>query len=124
YRTKSMLTVPMKNHDGDIIGVIQLINHKRSPDTKLVSVQTAEREVVAFPPQASEVLDAFAGQAAVALNNQLLLKSIEGLFDGFVHASIKAIELRDPTTSGHSERVAELTVGIAEAVNDIGVDRW
>jgi HD-GYP domain-containing protein (c-di-GMP phosphodiesterase class II) len=70
------------------------------------------------------VLDAFAGQAAVALNNQLLLANIEGLFEGFVRASITAIEARDPTTSGHSERVAELTVGIALAVNEIDVGRW
>ncbi|HZT07624.1 MAG TPA: HD domain-containing phosphohydrolase [Chloroflexota bacterium] len=124
YRTKSMLAVPMRNHEGDIIGVIQLINHKPSLDVKLSSAEVAEREVTPFPHQAEEVLDAFAGQAAVALNNQLLIQNIERLFEGFVRASVTAIEARDPTTSGHSERVAELTVGIAQAVSDIGVGRW
>jgi len=124
YRTKSMLTVPLADHEGEIIGVIQLINHKSSPDIRLLSTEIAEREVMPFPPHSNEVLGAFAGQAAIALNNQLLISSIEQLFEGFVRASITAIEARDPTTSGHSERVAELTVGIAEAVNDIGAGRW
>lgn len=124
YRTKSMLTVPMRNHEGDIIGVIQLINHKGSMDKLLTSAEVAEREVTRFPPHTEEVVNAFAGQAAVALNNQLLIRNIEQLFDGFVRASVTAIEARDPTTSGHSERVAELTVGIAQALNDIDVGQW
>jgi HD-GYP domain-containing protein (c-di-GMP phosphodiesterase class II) len=124
YRTKSMLVVPMKNHEGDVIGVIQLINRKRSFPTVLESRATVEREVEAFPPPAEEVVEAFASQAAVALDIRLLLESIEQLFEGFVRASVTAIEARDPTTSGHSERVAELTVGLAQEVGSIAVGRW
>lgn len=121
YRTKSMLVVPMRNHEGDIIGVVQLINRKRSFQTRLEGPDVVEREVEPFPPESEQVLDSFASQAAVALDNRLLLESIEQLFEGFVRASVTAIEARDPTTSGHSNRVAELTVGIARAVTDIGV---
>ncbi|MBM2809977.1 MAG: hypothetical protein HW416_736 [Chloroflexi bacterium] len=124
YRTKSMLVMPMRNHEGDVIGVIQLINRKREFDTLLTSREVAEREVIPFTTETEQVLDAFAGQAAVALDNRLLLESIEQLFEGFVRASIASIEARDPTTSGHSERVAELTVRIAEAVTDIAVGHW
>lgn len=124
YRTKSMLVVPLRNYEGDIVGVIQLINHKPSSDAILTTPDVAERLVGPFPPEAEQVLESFASQAAVALDNRLLLENIEQLFEGFVRASVTAIESRDPTTSGHSERVANVTVGIALAVNGIQVGRW
>src|SRR5207248_530564 len=62
----------------------------------------------------------FASQAAVALDNRRLIDSIQTLFEGFVTASVQAIESRDPTTSGHSGRVATLTVGLAESLNAVG----
>jgi HD-GYP domain-containing protein (c-di-GMP phosphodiesterase class II) len=124
YRTKSMLVVPMRNHEGDVIGVVQLINRKRSFGITLENAAIVEREVEPFPEEAEEVLDSLTSQAAVALNNRLLLDNIEDLFEGFVQASVTAIESRDPTTHGHSERVAKLTVGIARAVTEIGAGRW
>jgi HD-GYP domain-containing protein (c-di-GMP phosphodiesterase class II) len=124
YRSKSMLVVPMRNHEGEVTGVVQLINRKRSFATVLSTPSAAEREVVPFPVEAEQVLSSFASQAAVALDNRLLLDRIEQLFEGFVRASVSAIEARDPSTFGHSERVAELTVGIALAVSDARGDRW
>jgi HD-GYP domain-containing protein (c-di-GMP phosphodiesterase class II) len=124
YRTKSMLVVPMRNHEGDVIGVVQLINRKRDFQAMLAGHAEVEHEVEAFPAEAEQVVDSFASQAAVALDNRLLLESIEQLFEGFVRASVSAIEARDPTTSGHSERVAELTVGIAQTVSDIGTGHF
>jgi HD-GYP domain-containing protein (c-di-GMP phosphodiesterase class II) len=117
YRTKSMLVIPMKTHRDEIVGVLQLINRKRSPDTILSSTDIAEREVVAFAARDAEVVEALASQAAVAIENSLLYEDIERLFEGFVTAAVTAIESRDPTTSGHSGRVATLTVGLAEAVD-------
>lgn len=115
YRSRSMLLVPMVNHDGEVVGVIQLINRKRHFAAKLDSPAAIEREVIPFDEACGRLLHAFASQAAVALDNQQLLENIQRLFDGFVDASIQAIESRDPTTSGHSKRVAEFSVALAEA---------
>jgi HD-GYP domain-containing protein (c-di-GMP phosphodiesterase class II) len=124
YRSKSMLTVPMKTHEGQVVGVIQLINKKRTPHTKLKTPQIVEKTVIPFTQRDEHVLDAFTGQAAMALDNRLLVDSIETMFEGFVRASVQAIEARDPTTSGHSFRVGEVTTAIAAAVNEIRTGKW
>ena len=123
YRTKSMLTVPMRNYNNEVVGAVQLINAKRKYETKL-TVDTVEQEVVSFRPEDLEMIESIASQAAVAIDNNNLLKSIQDLFDGFVKASITAIEQRDPSTAGHSERVEKLTTGIANAVTEIAVGRF
>jgi HD-GYP domain-containing protein (c-di-GMP phosphodiesterase class II) len=116
YRTKSMLVVPMKNPQGEIIGVVQLINCKRAWSLK-VQRDTADAVVIPYPDTRRALVSSLASQAAVAIENARLYESIETLFEGFVKASVVAIEARDPTTSGHSFRVADLTVGLAEAVD-------
>lgn len=123
YRTKSMLTVPMRNHTNEVVGAVQLINAKRKFDVKL-TVDSVDQEVVSFRPQDLEMVESVASQAAVALDNKELLDSIQRLFDGFVEASVTAIEQRDPATRGHSQRVATLTTGIARAVNETGVGKY
>lgn len=117
YRTKSMLVIPMKTHREEVIGVLQLINRKRKFDTMLSGPDVVEREVLPYAPHDLELVSALAAQAGVAIENSLLYEDIEKLFEGFVTAAVTAIESRDPTTSGHSGRVATLTVGLAEAVN-------
>ena len=117
YRTKSMLVIPMKTHREEVIGVLQLINRKRKFDTVLDGSDSVDREVLAYAPHDLELVSALAAQAGVAIENSLLYEDIEKLFEGFVTAAVTAIESRDPTTSGHSGRVATLTVGLAEAVN-------
>ena len=116
YRSTSMLTVPMKNHKGEIIGIIQLINRKKDFPVKLTH-ENYQEIVEPFSRNDEEIVGSLASQAAVALENSMLIKSIERLFEGFVTASVTAIESRDPTTSGHSFRVADLTVGLAELVD-------
>jgi HD-GYP domain-containing protein (c-di-GMP phosphodiesterase class II) len=118
YHTKSVLVVPMHNPRGEVIGVIQLINRKRHAHTLLCDAATVGREVIPFDAQCVELMKSLASQAAVALENSLLYRNIENLFESFVHASVYAIESRDPCTRGHSERVATLTVALAEAVNE------
>ena len=119
YRTKSVMCVPMRNRSEDIIGVIMLINRKPSFETVLTSPEETELVVRPFSGYEERVLMSLASQAAVALENKELFDSIQELFEQFVHASVKAIEGRDRATQGHSERVAQLTVAQAEAINSI-----
>ncbi len=117
YRTKSMLVVPMRDHQNTVIGVIQLINKKREAKIVLQPVQLVEEAVIPFTSVDEELVTSLASQAAVAFENARLIQDIKDLFDSFVKASVTAIESRDPTTSGHSSRVATLTVGIGEKLD-------
>lgn len=117
YHTKSMLVIPMKTHRDEVIGVLQLINRKRDAEAKLTSPEIVDETVISFDSRAVELVNALASQAAVAIENSRLYEDIERLFEGFVTAAVTAIESRDPATSGHSSRVATLTVGLAEAVD-------
>lgn len=118
YRTKSILTVPMRDHKGEVIGVVQLINKKRNARARLTAA-TVDAEVLPFSGVDEEMVSSLASQAAVAYENTRLIQDIRNLFDCFVSASVSAIESRDPTTSGHSARVALLTVGLAEHVDTL-----
>jgi HD-GYP domain-containing protein (c-di-GMP phosphodiesterase class II) len=117
YRTRSMLVLPMKNQKDEVIGVLQLINSKKHTEAKLSSLAAVAEEVGPFSLRSQDLASSLASQAAVALENNLLYRDIEKLFEGFVRASVTAIESRDPTTFGHSERVAKLTVALAETVD-------
>ncbi|HSS93772.1 MAG TPA: HD domain-containing phosphohydrolase [Candidatus Dormibacteraeota bacterium] len=123
YRTKSMLTVPMRNYNNEVVGAVQLINAKRKYETKL-TVDNVPDEVVSFRPEDLEMIESIASQAAVALDNKSLLDSIQSLFDGFVQASVTAIEQRDPSTAGHSGRVEALTTHLARAVTEIETGKY
>lgn len=109
YRTQSMLVVPMLDTQGTVLGVLQFINR--------VEQDAAGPKVVPFQKEQQDLALSLAGQAGVAVKNAELREEIETLFESFVNASVTAIEARDPVTSGHSGRVAHLTVGLAEAVN-------
>lgn len=117
YRTKSMLVVPMKDHQDKVIGVVQLINKKREAKAVLRPVALVEEMVIPFTSVDVDLVTSLTSQAAVAFENTLLIQDIKNLFKSFVDASVTAIESRDPTTSGHSGRVAVLTVGLAEKVD-------
>jgi HD-GYP domain-containing protein (c-di-GMP phosphodiesterase class II) len=117
YRTKSMLVVPMATPQGTVIGVLQLINCKRDPGATLGSPAAVDAAVTPYPERFQSLAASLASQAAVALENSRLYQSIHTLFEGFVQASVIAIESRDPTTSGHSFRVADFTVALAAAVD-------
>ncbi len=128
YRTKSMLVVPMRNHSGAVIGVIQLINSKenlpavsrlrRHPeDIVLAAPEDYDRFVVPFAKRYDRLLEAVAAQAAIAIENARMVERINHQFEEFVKASVSAIESRDASTSGHSFRVAALCLALADAVN-------
>ena len=124
YRTRSMLTLPMKNGKGEVLGVLQLINCKRDPSARLTDAELVGRMVQPFPERAVRLGLSLASQAAVAYENSRLYQDIETLFEGFVGAAVTAIEQRDPTTSGHSQRVSTMTVGLAETVDRAGTGAY
>ena len=117
YQTRSVLAVPMISARADVIGVIQLINKRAKGWIQLELPTDFDNGVVTFDEVSEAYVSTLASQAGIALENVLLYEEVKTLFDGFVKAAVTAIESRDPTTSGHSERVADLTVGLANAVN-------
>jgi HD-GYP domain-containing protein (c-di-GMP phosphodiesterase class II) len=130
YISRSMLVVPMKNHMDEIIGVIQLINSKESLKklkegeyeayvVKLRRPEDFDRHVVTFHKKYNSLMEAVAGQAAIAIENNRMITQIQNQFEEFVKASVSAIESRDPATSGHSFRVADVCTALARAVNDV-----
>ena len=107
YRSKSFLTVPMRNHENEIIGVLQLINAQ-------------DREsglIVPFSSDDQRLLESLASQAAIALTNRHLIDQLEELFEAFIQLINTAIDDKSPYTGGHCARVPALTMMLAEAVN-------
>jgi HD-GYP domain-containing protein (c-di-GMP phosphodiesterase class II) len=119
YRTKSLLTLPMRNAKGEVLGVLQLINAKNDPAARLRTEADVALHVHPFHERSVRLALSLASQAAVAYENRKLYNDIQTLFEGFVKAAVTAIEQRDPTTSGHSLRVAAYTQGLAEIVDQV-----
>jgi HD-GYP domain-containing protein (c-di-GMP phosphodiesterase class II) len=107
YRSRSFLTIPIKNHENEIIGVLQLINCK----------DRATGAVKLFSPADQRLAASLASQAAIALTNRLLIDHLENLFESFIKVINAAIDDKSPYTGGHCERVPALTMMLAEAVN-------
>lgn len=118
YRTCSVLVLPMQNRQGETLGVLQLINRKLKPDTVLTPDNTLQ-QTQAYSEWEERVLRSLASQAAISIERNQLQEDIENLFEAFVKASVQVIEQRDPCTFGHSERVAALTVRLAEEINTV-----
>jgi HD-GYP domain-containing protein (c-di-GMP phosphodiesterase class II) len=108
YRSKSFLTVPMRNHDNEIIGVLQLINaHDQSSG-----------EIIPFSPPDQRLAESLASQAAIALTNRMLINQLEELFESFINLINSAIDEKSPYTGGHCQRVPMLTMMLAEAASE------
>ncbi len=117
YQSRSMLTLPMYDISHQVIGVIQLINCKQDPAKRLLRSDDFDQHVIPFDDRAVQYVEIVAQQAGIALENAKMTEEIQTLFDGLVEASVTAIEQRDPTTSGHSHRVAALTCELARIVD-------
>jgi len=124
YRCQSLLALPICNHLGDIIGVLQFINHTKQAGVCLNSHSVTKENVIPFDKSICPLLRALASQSAIAIENRRLIESIHRLFEGFVQASVTAIEQRDPTTSGHSFRVADLSIALANSLPNSGLIQY
>ncbi|WP_309733982.1 HD domain-containing phosphohydrolase [Chamaesiphon sp. OTE_75_metabat_556] len=118
YRTVSVLVLPMQNRDGETIGVLQLIDRKLKADLQITPTN-ALSVTQPYSEWEQQIVRSLAAQAAISIERNHLLESIEELFAGFITASVQVIESRDPTTAGHSERVAKLSVRLSQEVNSI-----
>jgi HD-GYP domain-containing protein (c-di-GMP phosphodiesterase class II) len=108
YRTKSVLSVPLKNHENDIVGVMQLINATDSKSGKVVS----------FTDDMRKQNESLASQGAVALTHKRLVKELKNLFESFIQLIATAIDKKSEYTGGHCERVPEITMLLADAVEN------
>ena len=109
YRTKSMLVAPMRNHENEIIGVLQLINAQ----------DPTSREVVRFSEEYEDLIKSLASQAAIAITNAKLIEDLQEMFESLIKLVATAIDEKSPYTGGHIQRVAGLTVKIAETINEM-----
>ena len=110
YRSKSLLTVPLKNNVDDVIGVLQLLN-SQDPETG---------EVVSFSSEVQPLIEALASQAAVALDNAILIDVQKNLLESFIELMASAVDAKSPYTGGHCQRVPELTEMLTRAACDSG----
>ena len=118
YKIKSYCAFPIHLPSGEIEGFIILINKRISEDNILTKHSDIDNYVSKFSSHDLNLLESFTNQAGIALEHSKLISDLKKVFESFTAASIIAIESRDPTTKGHSERVATLTVGLAEAINN------
>ena len=113
YRSKSFLTVPLKNHENEIIGVMQLIN-----------AQNENGDVISFNDEMQEQVESLASQGAVALTNKRLVEELKVLFESFIKLIATAIDKKSEYTGGHCARVPVITMMLADAVAEMKEGRF
>lgn len=109
YRSKSVLAIPLKNHENEIIGVLQLIN----------AMDMATQEIIPFSKASQRLVESLASQAAIALTNHNLIEGLRNIFEAFIELIAGAIDEKSPYTGGHCQRVPELTMMLAEATHNV-----
>ena len=114
YRSKSFLTVPLKNHEDEIIGVMQLIN----------SIDGKTGEALSFSKEMETQIESLCSQGAVALTNKRLVQELKTLFESFIQLIAKAIDEKSEYTGGHCERVPEITMMLADAVEKVDYGKY
>jgi HD-GYP domain-containing protein (c-di-GMP phosphodiesterase class II) len=124
YDVRSYCLFPLKTPSGEVVGFILLVNKKTGKNVFIDSLTDVEKHVSPFNKHDLHLLEALAAQVGVSLDHARLIQDLRRVFESFVQASVVAIESRDPSTKGHSERVAVLTVGLAEAVNSETVGQY
>ena len=108
YHSQSFLTIPMKNHEAEVIGVLQLIN----------AIDVNTQKIIPFSAANQSLVESLASQAAVAMTNHNLIEGLKRLFEAFIELIAEAIDQKSPYTGGHCKRVPELTMMLAQAAVD------
>lgn len=119
YRTESMLIVPLKNREGVVRGVLQLINRKADPDCSV-----EETSVRPYPESIKEVVLPFSHQAAIAIERAELDESIQSMVESMIQTLVNALDKRDEITTGHSRRIAGYGYYLARTINDLDRNPW
>jgi len=117
YPVKSMLTVPLKNKNNEIVGVLQLMNKKIDSSYILKNKEDLEKYVVPFTISDEDFVLSIASIAAVSIERAQLYKEIQDIFEGYLKSSIAAIDERDRVTYGHSRRVMGYAMAFIDAIN-------
>jgi HD-GYP domain-containing protein (c-di-GMP phosphodiesterase class II) len=120
YRRRSMLIVPMVDHLDHLVGVLLFVNRKSEPGARITSKEAADRYVLPYTNREVRLARSLAGQGAVSIENARLYARIERTLESVVKAAVTAIDQRDPSTAGHSMRVAALSTELAKAVEHAG----
>lgn len=107
YRSKSMLVIPLKDHEHEIIGVLQLLN----------KIDLTTQQPIAFDNEDESITLSLASQAAISITNTSLIQGLEKLLEAFLKSIIFAISKKSPYTAGHIKRMVKLSVMMAEAIN-------
>ncbi len=118
YKTCNMLVIPMKNYDGDVIGVLQLINKKKNPSDILIPPYDYNEKIALYTDQEVSVVESLAAQAAILIERAQLIAGIESLLSSFINTLVTALDQRDTITAGHSRRVTKYAMNLARAVNE------
>jgi len=126
YRTVNMLVIPMKNYAGDIIGVLQLLNRKMDRDIVLKTPEDFETRLAPYSLLEEEIITSLASQTAILLERAWLYEELDRSFRTFIESLVMALDKRDPITTGHSKRVADNAVALAQSLNvaESGLYAW
>lgn len=123
YRCRSMLVVPMQNREGEVIGVLQLINKKKDFAARLSGREEVEKQVLRFDDIDEELVISLGSQAAVSIENNQLYVQIKAMFRGFVDSLIRVLEHRNYTTFGHCKRIADYALALARQINLVAKEK-
>lgn len=124
YKTVNMLVIPMLDYNENVVGVLQLINKKKGNDLKLKSVENIPDQITDYIEEEQEIVNSLASQAAILIERAKLYNDIEVLFQSFIEAMVAALDARDPTTCGHSKRLALLSVGVGSVINNTQIGKY
>ncbi|QZY55276.1 HD domain-containing phosphohydrolase [Crassaminicella profunda] len=124
YKTINMLVIPMKNLKGEVIGILQLLNKKKHYDTVLTQFKSFCENIISYSDQEIHIISSLASSAAIVLERRKLYDEIQELFKTFTESMVTTIDQRDPSTAGHSVRVAKYATHFAKAVHNMDYGKY